>query len=75
MSTPLKMPPIGVMPQTIWKKKAHLFGPRPGEYRLQALTDATFRYRAAGLEPDPEWLQEWAVIVACYLIIDAPGYY
>lgn len=57
--------PIGVLPRWCWEEIRGRFpaGTRH-DYRMQDLLDAVFRYRAAGVDPRPEWSEEFAELLA-----------
>lgn len=60
----VKSQPLGVMPRWRWLEVRHRFPPhRRDRIRTQALLDAVFRHRAAGLEPPAAWSREFAEIL------------
>lgn len=58
------MPPLGVMPYGIWRAKFDPHEPNLADLvqRYDAVCAAIARYRAAGFEPYPQWLEETGVI-------------
>lgn len=72
MTTTCIKPPLGVMPRLLWDERWNWWFSDPraaNAYRLADLAAASLRYRAAGKVPPNEWLEEWTVILTCYLII------
>lgn len=60
----IKKPPIGIMPRWLWEElcRENQLEPRASNaFRQSELIAASIRYRAAGMTPKQEWLEEWEV--------------
>jgi hypothetical protein len=61
----VKSTPVGVMSRRYWLRVRVRYPPQDRDpIRAQALLNAVFRYRAAGMEPPSDWSVEYAEILA-----------